>query len=55
MALVAFRLAGASGADEIERALEGELERTALLDDTVALAWAAIATGPGLEAIRRPA
>ncbi len=56
MALTAFRLAGEpAAAGEVERALDAELERTALLDDAVALAWAAIATGPGLDAIRRPA
>jgi hypothetical protein len=55
MALAAFRLAGEPAAGEVERALDAELERTALLDDAVALAWAAIAAGPGLDAIRRPA
>jgi hypothetical protein len=55
MALAALRLAGEPAAAEVERALDAELERTALLDDAVALAWAAIATGPGLDAIRRPA
>jgi hypothetical protein len=55
MAVAAFRLAGEPVAEEVERALDAELERTALLEDTVALAWAGIATGPGLDAIRRPA
>jgi len=55
MALAAFRLADEPVAGEVERELDAEFERTALLDDTVALAWATIATGPGLDAIRRPA
>ena len=55
MALAALRLAGEPAAGEVERALDAELERTALLDDALALAWAAIAAGPGLDAIRRPA
>lgn len=54
MALAAFRLAGEPAAEEVEPVLDAELERTGLLDDAVALAWAAIATGPGLDAIRRP-
>jgi len=54
ISLAAFRLADRPAADEVERALDAELGRTGLLDDTVALAWAAIATGPGLDVIRRP-
>jgi hypothetical protein len=38
----------------IEAALDAELERTGLLDDVVALAWAAIASGPGLDQLRWP-
>jgi len=55
MALAAFRLAEEPAARDVERALDAELERTGLLDDVVALAWAAIAAGPGLDGIRRPA
>jgi hypothetical protein len=55
MALAAFRLADEPIAGEVERELDAELDRTGLLDDVVALAWTAIAAGPGLEAIRRPA
>jgi hypothetical protein len=55
MSLAAFRLSDRPVADDVERALDAELDRTGLLEDTVALAWAAIATGPGLGAIRRPA
>jgi hypothetical protein len=52
MALAAFRLADRPVADEVEAALADEFERTALLDDVVALAWAALATGPGIDALR---
>jgi hypothetical protein len=55
MALAAFRLADEPIAGEVEHELDGELDRTGLLDDVVALAWTAIAAGPGLDAIRRPA
>jgi Prenyltransferase and squalene oxidase repeat len=55
ISLAAFRLSDRPAADEVERALDAELERTGLLDDTVALAWTAIAAGPGLDVIRRPA
>ena len=55
MALAGFRLADEPAAEEVERALDAELERTGLLDDVVALAWTAIAAGPGLGAIRGPA
>ena len=55
MALAAFRLAGARAEGDARAALAEELDRTALLDDVVALAWAAIATGPGLETLRRAA
>ena len=55
MALAAFRLADEPVAREVERELDAELDRTGLLDDVVALAWTAIAAGPGMDAIRRPA
>ena len=55
MALAAFRLADEPVAREVERELDAELDRTGLLDDVVALAWTAIAAGPGIDAIRRPA
>jgi hypothetical protein len=56
ISLAAFRLFDRpAAADEVGRALEAQLEGTGLLDDTVALAWTAISTGPGLDVIRRPA
>jgi Prenyltransferase and squalene oxidase repeat len=54
ISLAAFRLSDRPAADEVERALDVQLERTGLLDDTVALAWGAIATGPGVDVLRRP-
>jgi hypothetical protein len=53
MTLAAFRLGERPEASAVEQALSDELERTDLLGDVVALAWAAIATGPGLERLRR--
>ncbi len=53
MSLAAFRLAERAEAGEVERALSTELEQSGLLDDVVSLSWAAIASGPGLERIRR--
>jgi len=58
MSLAAFRLMRGPAhpsISPIERALDVELERTGLLDDVVALAWAAIASGPGLDRLRWPA
>jgi Prenyltransferase and squalene oxidase repeat len=55
MSLAAFRLSDRPVADEVERALDAEFYRTGLLHDVVALAWTAIAAGPGLDAIRKPA
>ncbi|HXF71914.1 MAG TPA: prenyltransferase/squalene oxidase repeat-containing protein [Actinomycetota bacterium] len=51
-ALAAFRLAGDPEAGAVERALGRRFARTGFLGDVVALAWAAIATGEGLERIR---
>jgi len=51
-ALAAFRLAGDPEAAAVERALARRFEETGFLADAVALAWAAIATGEGLERIR---
>jgi hypothetical protein len=56
MSLAALRLASVPDAEQVEAALEDAFETTGLLDDVVAVAWAAIATGDGLEAFRwRPA
>jgi hypothetical protein len=56
MTLAAFRLTGDAEAESVEAALERRFDETGLLDDVVAIAWAAIATGPGLESLRwRPA
>ena len=52
MTLAAFRLGGRPEVPEVERALSDELRRTDLLGDVVALAWTAIAAGPGLERLR---
>ncbi len=52
VALAAFRLAGDPVATEVEAALGRELDATGLFDDVVAVAWATIATGPGLETLR---
>ena len=55
MSLAAFRLAGARAATsvrEVEAALADDFGRTGLMGDVVSLAWAAIASGPGLESLR---
>jgi hypothetical protein len=49
--LAAARLADAPEATLVEEALEREVE-AGVPDDVVAIAWAAIATGPGLETLR---
>ena len=51
--LAAFRLLDTSSAGAVESDLEDEIERSWLMDDVVALSWAAIATGPGIERLRR--
>ncbi len=53
LSLAAFRLAGQPDAPDVEVALAEEFQRNGFLGDLVALAWAAIATGPGLERLRR--
>jgi hypothetical protein len=53
VSLAAFRLGGRPEAAAVEQALADELERTDLLGDVVALAWTALAAGPGLEHLRR--
>lgn len=52
LALAALRLAGSASADEAESALLDDFHRTGFLDDVVALSWATIACGPGLERLR---
>jgi hypothetical protein len=52
VALAAFRLAGEPVATQVEAALGREFDATGLFDDVVAIGWAAIATGPGLETLR---
>jgi hypothetical protein len=57
MSLAAFRLVRGRAhlsIPGVEAALDAELERTGLLDDVVALAWAAIASGRGLDQLRWP-
>jgi len=53
VSLAAFRLGGRPETSAVEQALSDELERTDLLGDVVALAWTALAAGPGLEHLRR--
>ena len=48
LATAALRLHGDDDADLAERALLDVFEHSGFLDDVVALAWAAIATGPAL-------
>jgi hypothetical protein len=48
VATAALRLHRDPDADRAQRALAEQFSRTGLRDDVVALAWAAIATGPGL-------
>lgn len=50
--LAAFRLLDPSSAVALESALADEIDRSWLMDDVVALSWAAIATGPGIERLR---
>ena len=55
LATAALRLHGDDDADASERAVFDVFERSGFMDDVVALAWAAIATGPalsGLEVVR---
>jgi hypothetical protein len=49
--LAAYRLAGDPEAARVEAELERRLDATSP-DDVVTLAWATIATGPGLEDLR---
>jgi hypothetical protein len=51
-ALAAFRLARDPEAAAVERALARRFQETGFLGDVVALAWAAIAVGDGIERIR---
>lgn len=55
MSLAAFRLAGQPDATDVETALVQEFGRSGFLGDLVALSWAALATAPGLERLRRAA
>jgi hypothetical protein len=52
MTLAAFRLTDDPAASLVEAELERRFDGDGLLDDVVAIAWAAIATGPGLETLR---
>ena len=52
MSLAAFRLHGSGEATDVRAALAGAEAAGAFEGDTVAIAWAAIATGPGLHALR---
>jgi hypothetical protein len=52
-ASAALRLTGpGADADPVDQALSEQLKRTNLLDDVIAWAWGAIATGPGIETLR---
>lgn len=53
--LAAFRLLGLPDTAEVEAALDAALTREGSSSDAVALAWAAIATGPGLASLMVPA
>ena len=53
MALAAFRLCNAP-ADRLADDLAAYVEATRLFDDGVALAWAAIALGDGIDRLRVP-
>jgi hypothetical protein len=44
--------AGGEVADQVEAALGELFERSGFLDDVLALGWAVVATGPGLESLR---
>jgi hypothetical protein len=50
--LAALRLLDPGSAVAVESALENEFKRSWLMDDVVALSWAAISTGPGIERLR---
>jgi hypothetical protein len=55
LATAAMRIWGDAGrqdADEADAALGDLFDRSGFLDDVLALAWAAVATGPGLESLR---
>jgi hypothetical protein len=52
VALAALRLAGRPESAEVEKRLGRLFDATGLLDDVVALAWGALATGDGLEVLR---
>jgi hypothetical protein len=52
LALAALRLTGDAPMAEIETALAESFEATAFLGNTLATAWAALATGPGLGHLR---
>jgi hypothetical protein len=51
LATAALRLHGDDDADASERAVFDVFERSGFMDDVVALAWAAIATGPALSSL----
>jgi hypothetical protein len=51
MATVALRLHADPDAEEAESTLAANLTSTAFLGDVVTTAWAAIATGPGLDRV----
>jgi hypothetical protein len=51
LATAALRLHGDDDADDAEGALFEVFERSGFMDDVVALAWAAIATGPALTSL----
>jgi hypothetical protein len=54
LALAALRLTGDAPVDEIETALAASFDTTGFLGNTLTTAWAALATGPGLDRLRIP-
>jgi hypothetical protein len=52
--LAALRLTGEAPGDEIVTALTASFDTTRFLGSVLALAWATLATGPGLERLRVP-
>lgn len=52
LALAAMRLHGMGGADDVAVTLGEVFERSAFLGDVLTLAWAVLATGPGIETLR---
>ena len=52
LTLAALQLTGGAPTDAIMNALEASFDATSFLGNVVAIAWATVATGPGLERLR---